>query len=78
MIRFAQLLNEDKNTHLEHLEDEIINNGLTGAKTAVRFLNSLKDMLNGVGKGSTKVTVKWDGAPAVFAGQNPENGKFFG
>ena len=77
MISFIQKLNEDKNTHLEHLEDEIINNGLTGAKTAVRFLNSLKDMLNGVGKGSTKVTVKWDGAPAVFAGQNPENGKFF-
>ena len=77
MISFAQLLNEDKNTHLEHLEDEIINNGLTGAKTSVRFLNSLKDMLNGVGKGSTNVTVKWDGAPAVFAGQNPENGKFF-
>ena len=77
MLSFIQLLNEDKNTHLEHLEDEIINNGLSGAKTAVRFLNSLKDMLNGVGKGSTKVTVKWDGAPAVFAGQNPENGKFF-
>jgi len=77
MITFIQLLNEDKNTHLEHLEDEIINNGLKGAKTAVRFLNSLKDMLNGVGKGSTNVTVKWDGAPAVFAGTNPENGKFF-
>ena len=77
MITFAQLLNEDKNTHLEHLEDEIINNGLTGAKTAVRFLNSLKEMLNGVGKGSTNITVKWDGAPAVFAGINPENGKFF-
>jgi len=77
MISFVQLLNEDKNTHLEHLEDEIINNGLSGAKTAVRFLNSLRDMLNGVGKGSTNVTVKWDGAPAVFAGINPENGKFF-
>ena len=77
MIKFGTYLFEDKNTHLEHLEDEIINNGLKGAKTAVRFLNSLKDMLNGVGKGSTKVTVKWDGAPAVFAGTNPENGKFF-
>jgi len=77
MIKFSTYLFEDKNTHLEHLEDEIINNGLKGAKTAVRFLNSLKDMLNGVGKGSTKITVKWDGAPAVFAGTNPENGKFF-
>ena len=77
MIKFGTYLIEDKNTHLEHLEDEIINNGLSGAKTAVRFLNSLKDMLNGTGKGSTDVTVKWDGAPAVFAGVNPENGKFF-
>jgi len=77
MIKFGTYLFEDKNTHLEHLEDEIINNGLKGAKTAVRFLNSLRDMLNGVGKGSTKITVKWDGAPAVFAGTNPENGKFF-
>ena len=77
MIKFSTYLIEDKNTHLEHLEDEIINNGLSGAKTAVRFLNSLKDMLNGTGKGSTDVTVKWDGAPAVFAGVNPENGKFF-
>jgi hypothetical protein len=77
MIKFGTYLIEDKNTHLEHLEDEVFNNGLSGAKTAVRFLNSLKDMLNGVGKGSTNVTVKWDGAPAVFAGQNPENGKFF-
>ena len=77
MIKFGTYLFEDKNTHLEHLEDEIINNGLKGAKTAVRFLNSLRDMLNGVGKGSTKITVKWDGAPAVFAGINPENGKFF-
>ena len=77
MIKFGTYLIEDKNTHLEHLEDEIINNGLNGAKTAVRFLNSLKDMLNGTGKGSTDVTVKWDGAPAVFAGVNPENGKFF-
>ena len=66
MKSFGIYLFEDKNTHLEHLEDEIINNGLTGAKTAVRFLNSLKDMLNGVGKGSTNVTVKWDGAPAVL------------
>ena len=28
MYSFKQYLNEAKNTHLEHLEDEIINNGL--------------------------------------------------
>ena len=76
MISFKELINEDKNTHMEHLEDEIINNGVAGAKTAIMFLNSLKDMLSG-GKSKTNITVKWDGAPAIFAGINPENGKFF-
>jgi hypothetical protein len=77
MISFKETLIEDKNTHLEHLEDEIINNGVAGAKTAILFLDSLKDMLSGSSAGKTVVTVKWDGAPAVFAGINPENGKFF-
>ena len=77
MLSFKEILNEDKNTHLEHLEDEIINNGVVGAKTAILFLDSLKDMLSGSSAGKTVVTVKWDGAPAVFAGTNPENGKFF-
>ena len=77
MISFKKTLNEDTNTHLEHLEDEIINGGVAGAKTAILFLNSLKDMLSGGGTSKLEVTVKWDGAPAVFAGINPENGKFF-
>ena len=77
MLSFKESLNEDTNTHLEHLEDEIINGGVAGAKTAILFLKSLKDMLSGSSTGKTVVTVKWDGAPAVFAGINPENGKFF-
>ena len=76
MLSFKQKLNEAKNTHMEHLEDEIINNGVKGATTAIEFLNSLNDMLAG-GKSKTNITVKWDGAPAIFAGINPENGKFF-
>ena len=76
MLSFKQKLNESKNTHMEHLEDEIINNGVNGANTAIEFLNSLNDMLVG-GKSKTNITVKWDGAPAIFAGINPENGKFF-
>ncbi len=77
MLSFKQTLNEDTNTHLEHLEDEIINGGVVGAKTAILFLNSLKDMLSGSSTSRLSVTTKWDGAPAVFAGINPENGKFF-
>ena len=76
MQKFQDYLVEDKNTHLEHLEDEIINNGSRGAKTAIEFLKSIKQMLQG-GSGGSTVSVKWDGAPAVFCGINPENGKFF-
>ena len=76
MQGFQDFLVEDKNTHLEHLEDEIINNGTKGARTAINFLKSVKQMLQG-GKGGSTVTVKWDGAPAIFCGINPENGKFF-
>ena len=76
MQGFQDFLVEDKNTHLEHLEDEIINNGTKGARTAINFLKSVKQMLQG-GKGGSTVTVKWDGAPAIFCGINPENGRFF-
>jgi len=76
MQGFQEFLTEAKNTHLEHLEDEIINNGTKGAKTSIEFLKSIKKMLQG-GKGGSSVSVKWDGAPAVFCGTNPENGKFF-
>ena len=79
MISFAQL-NEDhagKNLHLEHLEDEIINNGVAGGRAAINFLRSLRDMLSGSTRSSINMTVKWDGAPAIFAGIDPEDGKFF-
>tara|TARA_R100001480_G_scaffold108370_1_gene110134 strand:+ start:475 stop:1701 length:1227 start_codon:yes stop_codon:yes gene_type:complete len=72
-----ELLNEDKNTHLEHLEDDIINNGHDGGKNAIAFLEALNEMLSGHSKKSVDVSVKWDGAPAIVAGPSPENGKFF-
>ena len=77
MLDFYQYLTEDKNTHLEHLEDDILNNGVRGGNNAINFLYSLKDMLQGRSRGKFNVTVKWDGAPAIFAGTNPDNGKFF-
>ena len=76
MQGFKTVLLEDRNTHLEHLEDEIINNGSSGARTSIEFLKSIKKMLQG-GKGGSNVSVKWDGAPAIFCGINPENGRFF-
>ena len=77
MNTLLQFLSEAKNTHLEHLEDDIINNGVVGGRNAINFLVALKDMLEGNTKRPMNVTVKWDGAPAIFAGTNPANGKFF-
>ena len=80
MIRFSELILEDKggkNLHLEHLEDEIINYGVDGGRAAINFLRSLRDMLAGSSRSSINMTVKWDGAPAIFAGIDPEDGKFF-
>ena len=79
MISFTQL-NEDKggkNLHLEHLEDEILNYGVDGGRAAINFLRSLRDMLAGNARSSINMTVKWDGAPAIFAGIDPSDGKFF-
>ena len=68
---------KDKNVHLEHIEDEIINRGVVGGRDAINFLRSLRDMLAGHSQTKVNVTTKWDGAPAIFCGINPDNGKFF-
>jgi hypothetical protein len=68
---------EGKNVHLEHIEDEVLNGGVAGARSAINFLQSLRDMLAGHSATKINITTKWDGAPAIFAGINPENGKFF-
>lgn len=68
---------EEKNTHMEHLEDLIFNEGVTGTRKAINFLRDLRDMLAGNSKARVTATVKWDGAPAIFAGIDPRDGKFF-
>jgi len=66
-----------KNTHLEHLEDDILNNGSEGGKASIAFLRSLGRMLSQGDSSSMKVTTKWDGAPAVICGIDPSTGMFF-
>jgi hypothetical protein len=62
---------------LEHLEDNVLNRGVNGARESINFLQSLRDMLAGHSQTKVNVTTKWDGAPAVICGVNPENDKFF-
>jgi len=79
MIRFQEYLTEaaGKNLHLEHIEDEILNDGIHGGRAAINFIQSLRDMLAGTAKSSVNVSTKWDGAPAIFAGTDPSDGQFF-
>ena len=81
MSKFTDFLTEatkeGKNVHLEHIEDEVLNRGVIGARESIDFLRSLRNMLAGHAETKVNITTKWDGAPAIFAGINPENGKFF-
>ena len=77
MKRFGNYLTESKNTHMEHIEDMIFNDGVDGARLAITSLQRLRNMLAGNASKEFDITVKWDGAPAIFAGIDPADGKFF-
>jgi len=75
METFKSVISENKNTHMTHIEDRVIYGGVKGAREAIFALRDLRDMLGGVKDGN--VSVKWDGAPAIFAGIDPSDGEFF-
>ena len=75
MENFKSFIAENKNTHMTHLEDKVIYGGVNGTRQAIMALRELRNMLKGEHDG--KISVKWDGAPAVFAGIDPADGKFF-
>src|SRR6056300_1977250 len=82
MQRFSAMLSQldearDVNSHMTHIEDSVIMQGVDGARQAINYLRALRDMLAGDAKAPVNVTVKFDGAPAVFAGKDPSDGKFF-
>ena len=65
-----------KNTHLEHLEDDIINQGKSGGFNAINFLRELGKMLSEPSS-TLSITTKWDGAPAIICGIHPTWKVFF-
>ena len=77
MLGFSQYLEEQKNTHMEHAEDDVLNYGVQGTRNSINALRAVRDMLSGNSAKKVDVTVKWDGAPAIFAGQDPRDGRFF-
>lgn len=62
---------------MEHAEDDVLNGGVSGTRDSINALRAVRDMLAGHAEKKVDVTVKWDGAPAIFAGQDPSDGKFF-
>ena len=62
---------------MEHIEDNVLNGGVSGTRDSINFLRSLRDMLAGNSSSKLNATVKWDGAPAIFAGIDPSDGRFF-
>lgn len=71
------LTESTKSAHLEHLEDLVFNSGYAGAEEALNYVESLRHML-AEGTGTTsKLTVKWDGSPAIICGVDPADGRFF-
>lgn len=75
MENFADFITESKNTHMTHIEDKVLYGGVDGTRQAINALRGLRDLLAGSGGG--RVSVKWDGAPAVFCGIDPTDGEFF-
>ena len=74
-MNFTNFITEQKNTHMTHIEDKVLYGGVKGTREAINALRELRDMLAGESK--SKLSVKWDGAPAIFAGQDPSDGNFF-
>lgn len=77
MLNLKRFIAEQKNLHMEHAEDLIFNEGVDGTRKAINFLRDLRDMLAGHTNKNMATTVKWDGAPSIFAGIDPSDGKFF-
>jgi len=76
--QLTEVITETKaNTHLTHLEELVLTQGQDGFNKAKSFLYELIKNLKGEDNSIKNVSVKWDGAPAIFTGINPENGQFF-
>jgi len=72
-----EVLNEFKRTHLQHIEDIILTDGHSGGQSVIDYFQGILQTLQGSADQPINVSVKWDGAPAIVCGINPENGKWF-
>jgi hypothetical protein len=83
MKSFKLFLSEDqnKNTHMQHVQNLVLYQGVSGLRQSIQSLRDVRDTLSGTAKSNADITMKWDGAPAIFFGQVPSGeeraGEFF-
>jgi hypothetical protein len=70
----SEAADSGKNLHLTHVDEDLFERGDIGARAAIE---SCRNIVGGLGTGETQLTLKWDGAPAIFAGVDPADGQFF-
>lgn len=70
-----QLL-EAVNSHMTHVGDLPFIAGVDGTRQAINYIRDLRSALSGDNSSNT-ITVKWDGAPSIFVGIDPSDGRFF-
>lgn len=62
-------------SHIDHVEERVYSDGANNVTDTVQ---TLQEALNFISSASThKVSLKYDGSPAIVAGTNPKDGKFF-
>lgn len=84
-VYLTEKIDPSKNLHLTHLEDLMMEQGYDGLENAVDFLGSIIGQMSLPDspmrlvkpESDVQLKVKWDGAPAVVCGINPDNNKFF-
>lgn len=60
-MRFKEYITEQKNTHMEHAEEDVLNGGVEGTRGSINALRAVRDMLAGQSESKVDITVKWDG-----------------
>lgn len=83
MLQFKSFINltesveaPEKLKHIAHIEDRLIHSGDAGFHHAFGTLRGMHNFLSG-DPSHVKVGEKFDGAPSLVWGTNPENGQFF-
>ena len=66
-----------KNLHLEHIEDLMLMFGTDGIKESFDYIDDLVRTFSANPSGNRNISTKWDGAPAIFCGPDPYDGRFF-